>query len=154
MKYCPDCGKSGVEGVRFCPQCGEKLLETGAYEEQVELLPESEESAWAAPENTSGQGKLAVVPQELKGWNFGPFALTWIWGVCNNVWISLLIFIPFPLFTLVWAIVLASKGNEWAWQYKRWDSIDHFNRTQGKWNTAGIVVFVISIVIIVLALVS
>lgn len=26
MKYCPSCGKSGVEGMKFCPQCGQRLL--------------------------------------------------------------------------------------------------------------------------------
>ena len=25
MKYCPNCGGSGVEGMKFCPQCGQKL---------------------------------------------------------------------------------------------------------------------------------
>jgi len=26
MKYCPNCGKSGVEGMKFCPRCGQRLL--------------------------------------------------------------------------------------------------------------------------------
>lgn len=25
MKYCPNCGKSGVEDMKFCPQCGQRL---------------------------------------------------------------------------------------------------------------------------------
>lgn len=27
MKYCPSCGKAGVEGIKFCPQCGQKLMD-------------------------------------------------------------------------------------------------------------------------------
>jgi ribosomal protein L33 len=26
MKYCPSCGKAGVEAMKFCPQCGQKLI--------------------------------------------------------------------------------------------------------------------------------
>ena len=25
VKYCPNCGKSGVEDMKFCPQCGQRL---------------------------------------------------------------------------------------------------------------------------------
>ncbi len=38
-------------------------------------------------ENTSGQGSQAVVPKEVKEWNWGAFLLTWIWGVGNHVWL-------------------------------------------------------------------
>ena len=131
MPVCSHCGKEVGEGVKFCPGCGQRL--------QIE----------GTPENTSGQGELATVPEEVKGWSWGAFVLTWIWGICNSVWIALLCFIPF--FSLVWAIVLGIKGNEWAWRNKKWDSIEHFKSTQGRWTIAGIVVFVISIVVVPVA---
>ena len=31
-------------------------------------------------ENTSGHGKMAAVPPEVRGWSWGAFLLTWIWG--------------------------------------------------------------------------
>ena len=130
MPFCPKCGKEVSEDITFCPECGQKL------------------KVGVTPENTSGQGELATVPEEVKGWNWGAFVLTWIWGICNKVWIALLVFIPVPIFGLVWAIVLGVKGNEWAWRNKKWDNIEHFKSTQGKWNTAGIIVFVVSIVIV------
>ena len=37
----------------------------------------------AVMENTSGQGKAAVLPAELKGWNWGAFFLHVIWGIGN-----------------------------------------------------------------------
>jgi len=129
MPFCPNCGKEVSEGVKFCPECGQRL--------QIE----------GTPENTSGLGELATVPEELKGWSWGGFALTWIWGVCNGVLIALLCLIPF--FNLAWAIVLGIKGNEWAWRNKKWDSIEHFKSTQRPWNIAGIVIFAISMVAIV-----
>ena len=133
MPFCPKCGKEVSEDITFCPECGQRL------------------KVGVTPENTSGQGELAIVPEEVKGWSWGAFVLTWIWGIFNSVWIALLCFIPF--FSLVWAIVLGVKGNEWAWRNKKWDSIEHFKSTQRSWNIAGIVVFAISIVAGVVAII-
>jgi len=154
MPFCPSCGKEVGEGAKFCPNCGQRLEKGFTSEEREGHIQEPEESRKATPENTSGQGDSAIVPEAVKGWNWGGFALTWIWGVCNKVWISLLVFIPFPLFGLAWAIVLGVKGNEWAWRSKKWDSIEQFKSTQGKWNTAGIVLFVIYIVVVVTLVVT
>ena len=133
MPFCPKCGKEVSEDITFCPECGQRL------------------KVGVTPENTSGQGELATVPEEVKGWSWGAFVLTWIWGIFNSVWIALLCFIPF--FSLVWAIVLGVKGNEWAWRNKKWDSIEHFKSTQRSWNIAGIIVFAISIVAGVVAII-
>jgi len=81
MPFCPNCGKEVSEDITFCPGCGQRL--------QIE----------GTPENTSGQGELATVPEEVKGWSWGAFVLTWIWGIFNSVWISLLCLIP--LLTLI-----------------------------------------------------
>jgi hypothetical protein len=126
MPFCPNCGKEIGEGFSFCPGCGQRL------------------KVGVTPENTSGQGELAVVPEEIKRWSWGAFGLTWIWGICNGVLIALLCLIP--VFGLVWAFILAVKGNEWAWRNKKWDSIEHFKNTQRSWDIAGIVLFAISIV--------
>jgi hypothetical protein len=129
MPFCPKCGKEISEGSMFCPQCGHNL------------------KVGVTPENTSGQGESAIVPEEVKGWSWGAFVLTWIWGVFNGVLISLLCLIP--VLNLAWAIVLGIKGNEWAWRNKKWDSIEHFKNTQRPWNIAGIVLFAISMVALI-----
>jgi hypothetical protein len=130
MPFCPKCGKEIGEGFTFCPQCGQNL------------------KVGVTPENTSGQGALATVPEEVKGWSWAGFGLTWIWGVFNGVLISLLALIPG--FVIVWAIVLGIKGNEWSWRNKKWDSVEHFKNTQRPWNIAGIVVFAISVAAIII----
>ena len=132
MPFCPKCGKEVSDEIKFCPQCGEDL--------KVEVTPD----------NTSGQGESAIVPEEVKGWSWAGFSLTWIWGVFNGVLISLLVLIPFPLFSLAWAIVLGIKGNEWAWRNKKWDSVEHFKNAQRPWNIAGIVIFAISMVALII----
>lgn len=100
-------------------------------------------------QNTSGQGQSAVVPHELKGWNWGAFLLTWIWGVGNEVWLALLALIPLPMIRLAMAIILGIKGNEWAWRSKKWDSIEHFRRTQRIWLIWGIVALCLPFILII-----
>jgi hypothetical protein len=132
MPFCSSCAKEVSEGTKFCPQCGQNIEVT------------------VTPENSSGQGESAIVPEEVKGWSWAGFGLTWIWGVFNGVLISLLVLIPFPFFSLAWAIVLGVKGNEWAWRNKKWDSVEHFKNTQRPWNIAGIVLFAISMVALII----
>lgn len=38
-------------------------------------------------ENTSGQGRSAVVPPEIKRWIWGAFLLNWIWGIKGDRWV-------------------------------------------------------------------
>jgi hypothetical protein len=91
----------------------------------------------------SGKGSLSVLPAELKGFNWGAFFLSWIWGIGNKVWISFIVLV----LGIIWSIVLGLKGNEWAWQNKQWDSIEHFKKTQKMWRKWAIAVFIISIAI-------
>ncbi len=90
-------------------------------------------------ENTSGQGSSAPVPPEIKGWNWGAFFLTWIWGVGNNVWIALTALVPLPFVGLATSILVGIKGNEWAWQSKKWESVEKFHRTQRVWMIWGFI---------------
>ncbi|MGA8261001.1 MAG: cytochrome c oxidase assembly factor Coa1 family protein [Arenicellales bacterium] len=89
--------------------------------------------------NTSGQGRESVVPEEIRGWNWGAFLLNWIWGIGNRTYVALLALIP--LVNLVMPFVLGAKGNEWAWRNQYWDSIDHFKRVQRKWGYASLAVY-------------
>ena len=101
-------------------------------------------------ENTSGQGKSAVVPAEIKKWNWGAFLMNWIWGLGNNTYIALLAFIP--LVGIVMVFILGAKGSKWAWQNKRWDSIEHFQRVQKKWAWWGVGITLVIIVLNILML--
>ena len=104
-----------------------------------------------AAENTSGQGKSAVVPQEVRGWNWGAFLLTWIWGIGNRVWLAFLVFLPIPLAAFAMSIVLGVKGSEWAWQSRKWDSVERFKRTQRTWMYWGIGILCLSLLLTVVA---
>lgn len=147
---CPEC-KVEYQGRIFCNSCIEKkVLATGTT---------SVQPAVPTDVNTSGTGSGAVVPPGLGDWNWGGFILTWIWGIGNSVWWSFLVFIPYLGF-LVMSWILAFKGNEWAWQNKRWESVEHFKRVQHVWAlwaiwltvASTILVVVITVIAIVLIL--
>jgi hypothetical protein len=95
-------------------------------------------------ENTSGQGIAAVVPPELDRWNWGAFFLNWIWGIGNNTFIALLMFVP--VVNMVMPFVLGVNGSAWAWRNKRWESVDHFRRVQRNWAIGGVVAIIALIV--------
>lgn len=90
--------------------------------------------------NNSGKGGLfnasIAVPAEIQGWNWGAFLLAPFWLVANRVWIGVLSWVPILGFWM--AIALGVKGNEWAWKSRRWESIEHFQKSQKRWAIAGI----------------
>jgi hypothetical protein len=98
-----------------------------------------------APVNTSGQGATALVPDEIKHWSWAGFLMNWIWAIGMNTWIGLLALVPYV--GLIMAIILGVKGNEWAWQNRKWESVDHFNKVQSIWVKWGIAILIISAVI-------
>lgn len=93
-------------------------------------------------QNTSGQGSAVAPPPEIRGWNWGGFLLGWIWAVGNGafLWAVIAFFVPF------FNIALGIKGNEWAWQSKRWNSIEHFRDVQRKWMIGGLIFWGVAIV--------
>lgn len=99
-------------------------------------------------ENNSGQGKLASVPAEIDKWNWGAFLLNWIWGIGNNTFIALLMFIPFV--NIVMPFVLGARGSSWAWRNKRWDSVENFREVQRKWTKWSLIVYVAFISLLVI----
>ncbi len=134
---CKRCGVEIPAGSKYCPNCGL----TQEHSEGVVLESEGQ--------NTSGTGRLAILPAELKGWNWGAFWLSWIWGIRNRTWIAFLAFIPY--FSLVWAFILGAKGNKWAWQNQKWDSIEQYKASQRRWAMWGLIIFIIFITSIIVA---
>ncbi|MBP9868996.1 hypothetical protein KBC59_00345 [Patescibacteria group bacterium] len=99
----------------------------------------------------SGHGEASTIPEEIKRWSWGAFFLSWIWGIGNRTWMSLIVFVP--LVNVVAPIILGLKGNEWAWKSKSWPSVDEFHKTQKKWALAGVIVFGASLAIAIGAIV-
>ncbi len=119
-------------------------FEGGAQPPPTPPGPPTQPPGPPAVQNTSGTG--GPVPEEIKGWNWGAFWWSWIWGIAHNVWIALLAL----CLGLIWGIVLGIKGNEWAWQHRRFDSIEQFKQTQAVWAKWGWVLFFVSLAIWIL----
>ncbi len=109
-------------------------------------------------ENNSGQGANSpVVSLVSDRFNWGAFCLNWIWGLGNRTYITLIVFpiallgfIPFlgiiaHLGVCIW---FGIKGNTWAWQNKRWQSIEHFHNVQRKWAIGALTMFIIFVVLV------
>ena len=111
--------------------------------------PEASLELESSEENTSGQGKDAILPDGVKGWSWGALLLNWIWAISNKTWIGLLAFIPYIGFIV--AIILGVNGREWAWRNKKWDDLEHFNRVQKRWSKWGVGLLIIPFIIGILA---
>jgi prepilin-type processing-associated H-X9-DG protein len=97
------------------------------------------------PPNDSGTGPKAVLPAPLRGFNLGAFLLSWIWAIGNRSWLGLLALLPgIGFFLRFW---LGFKGNQMAWQNRKWDSYEQFKKTQTSWMIAGIVLVGIGILL-------
>lgn len=95
--------------------------------------------------------------QRLKDFNWGAFLLSWIWGVGNKSYITLISlpiglicgFIPIigPAIILGLCIWFGIMGNRWAYANKEWENIDSFIAIQKKWAIAGLIAFVLCFII-------
>ena len=123
----------------------------------AEPVAESEESysaPYATPdapigdaENDSGTGKGAVLPEGARGLSWGGLFLTPIWGVFNGTFLALLSLLPYiNLLVSIWMLI---KGRQYAWQNKRWSSVEHFNSVQKKWSIAGVIIVPLAVLLIV-----
>jgi len=128
---CPNCGgqlEPLPDGLSAkCEHCGSKLV--------------AKQST-----NTSSKSSNKELEQDSpRGWNWGAFFLTWIWGLGNNVWVSLLIFVPIVNYAM--PFVLGAYGNKWAWEKGKWKNIEHFRKTQKTWALAGLICWIVGIFI-------
>jgi hypothetical protein len=88
----------------------------------------------------------AAVESELKKWNWGAFLLGPIWGIGHGVFRSLLTFVP--IYGIYEWIMLGRQGNRWAWEKRRWDSVESFRKTQRKWAMWGAIVSTLLVLIV------
>jgi hypothetical protein len=148
--YCTHCGDNNDADAQFCNHCGKPL----AAEQQTAQLDVKQ--GFVSPkinfQNNSGQGKLAALPPQLYGWNWGAFFLPWIWGIGNNTMIAFLTWIPLVNFVMIF--MLGAKGNEWAWQNKRWKSIEHFKKVQKLWAIWGFILFVLGMLLLFIVIIA
>ncbi len=148
--HCTYCGDNNDADAQYCNHCGKPW----AVKQQTAHV--DVKHGFVSPksifQNNSGQGKLAALPPQLYGWNWGAFFLTWIWGIGNNTQIAFLTWIPLVNFVMIF--MLGAKGNEWAWQNKRWKSIEHFKKVQKLWVTWGFALFILGMLFLFIVIIA
>lgn len=127
------------------PAVSQERIMTGITPEAPVIQP-SEQSVptGATPAGTSLDGPNGPFPAELNRWNWGAFCLHWIWSIGNSTWIGLLALIS-PI-SLIIAIILGVKGNEWAWKNRKFESVEQFKKVQHIWAVWGLVLFLVGTV--------
>ncbi len=147
--------------IRFAPAPGQAV-----YPPPGGVAPGWNMNAGA---NDSGMGKMAVLPPELRGLNWGALWLNGVWAMYHFAFFRPLLRIPFlgrriavmialaplmlmaavpilgPLLAIAAMVVLGVKGNEWAWQNRRFAGIEQFKATQKAWAIWGWVCAVLDI---------
>ena len=113
--------------------------------------------------NISGQSTPSAIPKEVRGFNWGAFGFSWLWGLFNKTYVplwGLVILVAefvfrqyasiFSLAGLIFIIFCGIKGNEWGWKNKSWESIERFKKVQRRWGFA-FLIFIIACVAFPLA---
>ena len=124
--YCKNCGKE-IGDAAFCSSCGV-----------------------ASKTDASQDTPTGYIPSEVKGWNWGAFLFTIIWGIGNKTYLSLLCLIPFVGF--FWRFFCGAYGNEWAFKAGNYSPSDLRKclTIQKTWNRAGLIAFIAILSIILL----
>ena len=97
--------------------------------------------------NTSGHGKMTDIPKEIRGWSWGAFLLTWVWGVGNDTYRAFWCLVP--IVNIFMWIALGLKGREWAWCNRHWESVEEFKKAQKGWGIAGLIIAIGTILLYV-----
>lgn len=98
------------------------------------------------------------MPDELRGFNWGAFFFSWIWGLNHKTYITLITLVVAALnyytkynvlsvISLALIIWFGFKGNEWAWQNRKFENAEQFKAVQRKWMIWGLVLFIIVVVL-------
>jgi hypothetical protein len=91
------------------------------------------------------------IPDNLYQWNWGAFFFGWFWAVCNGIYWPLIFFIPFfgLIADPIIRIILGINGSKWAWERRKWQSVEHFTRVQHNWAMAALWIFLGSIILLI-----
>lgn len=166
---CPKCGFYLSPEATQCPSCGMRFNDYGSGDASNEI-PQSNGYPSQGPK-ADNQSKDTP---KLNSFSWGGFLLSWLWGIFNGVYSSLLslagsIIVTLGLILLfatdpgmlkeilLWCmvgggalmkigthIVLGVSGKEFAWKSKKHLGVERFEKKQMGWNIAAIIIFILS----------
>lgn len=144
---------------------GDIIMLAGKYQlnwNQIDYYfpPQQQQSFYGAPNRATegtqpanfrmAEEAASASPVDVNKWSWGAFALYPIWGFFNGCWWAIFIGIFLGWLAPIPNILFGIYGGRWAWQNKQWQSLDAYASSQKGWNTAGLVIFIINIVLTLL----
>jgi len=136
----------------------------------------SEEINETVIEQENVQENAVDINLVAKRFNWGAFFFTWIWGIGNKVWITLWIIPIWALLNLFLVVIqnlglfssvvlmllsifanllmlavqiwFGMKGNLWAWNKKKYKSVEHFHKIQRIWASIAIILLASHFIIV------
>ena len=155
--YCPDCGNKVSSSALECPHCGRPFHEepTPSYQQVIDPF------AQQVP-TPSGE------PSNINKFNWGAFLLSWIWGICNGVYWSLIILVLdivsyfldladanilstiICIISFIVGLFLGIFGNREAWKSGRFKNAEKFVMVQRKWTKGALIFWGVIILLIIL----
>jgi len=154
---CKYCGQFLIEEKSkykdaVCPICHETISSSDLKCEHCNSIITPEIVSYSKGEtqqNNSGMTSSSIAPAKVKGWSWGAFIFVWLWGIPNKSFLTLFTLVPYV--GILWRFACGAKAKEWAWQNKKWNSIEEFNRVQKAWDIAAVLT-IIALVLVSIAL--
>jgi hypothetical protein len=106
--------------------------------------------------NTSGMGDAFPPPEVAKGWTFGGIVPFGLFGFINGspLWGAIgLVGSFFGIVGLVYLVYIGIQGKQIAWQSRRFDSLQQYADTMRAWNTWGLILLLVWVVLMILYMV-
>ena len=79
------------------------------------------------------------------GWNWGAFMFPIQFALGTKAYLALLTLVP--ILNLIWLFVSGSQGARWAYDSGYFTNIDEFNGAMRSWNRAGLISFVVVVIL-------
>ncbi len=180
--FCGHCGAENDDQTKFCTSCGRLLAEPAGSDAVAAAPPPpaEDDGRYKAPppgsipppppaafgsgpssggyvqlENTSGMGGGHPLPPETQNMNFAGCLPCGIFAFLNGSALWGLITIAASLvFGNLAGLILVIKGNEFAWQNRRFESRQQYRETMDAWNQWGKVWFIFSLVMAVIGFIA
>jgi hypothetical protein len=107
---------------------------------RIDKIDGSASALQISPQLPSGNDPATL--KDIKGFNMGACMLTWVWMLFSGMpsWgFGAMLASMCPPVGLILSFYLGYKGNELAWRYRHFESVEEFRKFVRKWDIYGVI---------------